>query len=56
MISQVIGAIIGSAILFALVSTGAHDGPTATGSNGLVMEKCCRHLLRKQYLLSYLYW
>ena len=34
MISQVIGAIIGSAILFALVSTGAHDGPTATGSNG----------------------
>mgnify|MGYP001030989172 CR=1 FL=1 len=34
MIFQVIGAIIGSAILFALISTGAHDGPTATGSNG----------------------
>ena len=34
MLFQVIGAIIGSAILFALVSTGAHDGPTATGSNG----------------------
>ena len=34
MIFQVIGAIIGSAILFALVSTGGHDGPTATGSNG----------------------
>ena len=34
MIFQVIGAIIGSAILFALVATGAHDGPTATGSNG----------------------
>ena len=34
MIFQVIGAIIGSDILFALVSTGAHDGPTATGSNG----------------------
>lgn len=33
MLFQVIGAIIGSAILFALVSTGAHDGPTATGSN-----------------------
>lgn len=31
---QVIGAIIGSAILWALVSTGAHGGPTATGSNG----------------------
>lgn len=30
---QVIGAIIGSAILYALVSTGSHDGPTATGSN-----------------------
>lgn len=34
MIFQVIGAIIGSAILFALVSTGGHGGPTATGSNG----------------------
>ena len=34
MIFQVIGAIIGSAILFALVSTGGHDGPTTTGSNG----------------------
>ena len=33
MIFQVIGAIIGSAILYALVSTGAHDGPTLTGSN-----------------------
>lgn len=34
MIFQIIGAVIGSAILFALVSTGAHEGPTATGSNG----------------------
>jgi aquaporin Z len=33
MLFQIIGAIIGSAILFALVSTGAHGGPTATGSN-----------------------
>lgn len=33
MLFQVIGAIIGSAILYALVSTGAHEGPTATGSN-----------------------
>lgn len=33
MLFQVVGAIIGSAILFALVSTGAHNGPTATGSN-----------------------
>lgn len=34
MLFQVIGAIIGSAILFLLVSTGTHDGPTMTGSNG----------------------
>jgi len=34
MVFQVIGAIIGSAVLFALVSTGSHAGPTATGANG----------------------
>ncbi len=34
MVFQVIGAIIGSAILYALISTGAHGGPTATGANG----------------------
>lgn len=33
MVFQVIGAIIGSAILYILVSTGGHGGPTATGSN-----------------------
>lgn len=33
-IFQVLGAILGSAILYALVSTGTHNGPTATGSNG----------------------
>ncbi len=33
MLFQVIGAIIGSAILYLLVSTGSHNGPTATGSN-----------------------
>ena len=33
MLFQEIGAVIGSAILYALVSTGTHDGPTATGSN-----------------------
>ena len=33
MLFQVIGAILGSTILYALVSTGAHEGPTATGSN-----------------------
>lgn len=34
MLFQVIGAIIGSAIIYLLVSTGTHQGPTATGSNG----------------------
>lgn len=33
MVSQVIGAIVGSAILYALVSTGVNNGPTVTGSN-----------------------
>lgn len=33
MISQVIGAFIGSAILYLLISTGTSDGPTLTGSN-----------------------
>lgn len=33
MVFQVIGAIIGSLILYLLVSTGAHNGPTMTGSN-----------------------
>ena len=33
-IFQVIGAVIGSGILYALVSTGEHNGPTATGANG----------------------
>ena len=34
MIFQVIGGILGSTILFILVSTGSHSGPTLTGSNG----------------------
>ena len=34
MVFQVIGALLGSAVLFALVSTGGHAGPTATGANG----------------------
>jgi len=33
MLFQVIGAIIGSLILYLLVSTGNHNGPTTTGSN-----------------------
>ena len=34
MVFQVLGAIIGAAAIYALVSTGAHNGPTATGANG----------------------
>lgn len=34
MLFQVLGAVIGSSLLFLLVSTGTHEGPTATGSNG----------------------
>lgn len=34
MIFQVIGGILGSTILFILVSTGSHSGPIMTGSNG----------------------
>lgn len=34
MVFQTIGAIIGSAVLYVLVSAGVHDGPTVTGSNG----------------------
>lgn len=33
MLFQIVGAIIGSLALSLLVSTGAHDGPTMTGSN-----------------------
>ena len=43
MLFQVIGAIIGSAILYALVTTGGHDGPTATGihrRSGLYFHFC----------------
>ena len=33
MVFQIIGAILGSAILYALVSSGANGGPTTTGAN-----------------------
>ena len=47
MVFQVIGAVIGSAILYALVSTGAHGGPTATGSNGFADGMMFRHSLQR---------
>jgi len=34
MLFQVIGAVIGSLIIYILLSTGGHAGPTATGANG----------------------
>jgi aquaporin Z len=33
MVFQIVGAIAGSAILYAMLSTGTHAGPTATGAN-----------------------
>ncbi len=33
MIFQIVGAIAGSAVLYAMLSTGTHAGPTATGAN-----------------------
>lgn len=33
MLFQVVGAIVGSALLYWLITTGAHNGPTTTGSN-----------------------
>ena len=38
MLFQVVGAILGSLILTLLVSTGAHGGPTATGSNSFAPD------------------
>jgi aquaporin Z len=34
MVFQVIGAIIGSSILYLLVTSGSNNGPTTTGANG----------------------
>lgn len=34
MFYQTVGAIIGSAIIYELVTTGSHAGPTMTGANG----------------------
>ena len=39
MLFQVVGAIIGSLILTLLVSTGAHGGPTITGSNSFASDR-----------------
>lgn len=42
MLFQTIGAVIGSAVLYMLVTAGAHGGPTATGANsygdGMMMQ------------------
>ena len=45
MLFQVVGAIIGSLILTLLVSTGAHGGPTATGSNSFASDAMGQALL-----------
>lgn len=33
MLFQIIGAVIGSALLYAMISSGTHAGPTSTGAN-----------------------
>jgi len=40
MLFQVIGAIIGSAVLYALVATGNHNGTTETGANSFADGAC----------------
>jgi aquaporin Z len=42
---QVIGAIIGSTIIWALLSTGTHNGPTTTGANGFEVGQHWQALL-----------
>lgn len=55
MLFQVIGAIIGSAILYALVTTGGQTGRQLPVPMVSVMAKCYRHSLRKSCLLSFSY-
>jgi aquaporin Z len=50
MLFQVIGAIIGSSVLFALVSSGGHGGPTATGSNGFGDGQMCQAFIAEAVL------
>ncbi|MDR0536925.1 MAG: MIP family channel protein [Tannerellaceae bacterium] len=42
MLFQVIGALIGSTVLFALVSTGSNGGPTQTGANSFTDGALCQ--------------
>ena len=56
MLFQVIGAIIGSAILYALVTTGGHDGRQLPVPTASVTVRCYRHSSQKWSLLSFLYW
>lgn len=45
MLFQVIGAVIGSAIIYLLVSTGIHQGPTGTGANSFSEGTACQAFL-----------
>lgn len=56
MLFQVIGAIIGSAILYALVTTGGYDGPTATGSNGFGDGEMLQAFIAEVVFTFILYW
>lgn len=56
MLFQVIGAIIGSAILYALVTTGGTTDRRLPVPTALVTARCYRHSSQKWSLLSFLYW
>ena len=57
MLFQVVGAIIGSLILTLLVSTGAHGGPTTTGSNSFASDAMGQAFLAEAvFTLSLCWW
>ena len=56
MVFQIIGAIIGSSIIYALVSTGGSSGVTTTEPIVSETEKCYRHSSPRQSLRLFLYW
>lgn len=56
MLFQVVGAIIGSLILTLLVSTGAHGGPTITGSNSFASDAMGQAFLEPCLPLSLCWW
>lgn len=48
-VAQVLGAVLGSAVLYLLVSTGSHGGPTATGSNSFANGQMWQAFLAEMF-------